>query len=220
MIKNKHRNFAKTAQSSVISQDILMGIETMEALPIEPVPPNTSEKPNFLVQAKAKIAALLAKGKAGEQKAMVDTIMNLKKRLKRMLLQNEKLDHREKLDRLEFVIDLEQQANLAKKGAENATMTRTAITEGNQGKDLLLNRLKKQFWEPMDAHSTALLALQGDTLCHNFVLRKRTAAEEIVQRRVNLLRKVAMLESKWIKANVQKVAEVLEEVEPGTIAVL
>jgi hypothetical protein len=76
-----------------------------------------------------------------------------------------------------------------------------SIVEVNKGKDLILKRIKEQSWDNMLVKHRAVVALKADARVDNFVLRKRSAAEEAILAKVNFLRKIQILERQWSTPN-------------------
>ena len=76
---------------------------------------------------------------------------NLRERLERLIARNDAVDFREQLERQDFVVDLDMQAELKAKALADAETMRAHITGENRGKELIRERIKQQCYDGMEA---------------------------------------------------------------------
>ncbi len=92
-----------------------------------------------------------------------------------MLHENNNVTEIEKLDRDDFVVDVEKQNQFIQEGDNVCSDIRNEADKTNLRLELLRERVIDQTWNKMETQSKAIKSIQADTLLFNFGVRKKTA---------------------------------------------
>ena len=126
-----------------------------------------------------------------------------------LLVENEKVSDLERLDRDEFVIDVDRSSKDNVEGQNICEEIRKEAEKTVLKLELLRERVQQSTWDKMEVQNKAINSIKGDMLVFNFAVRKRNPEEQrrlnqvIGFRRNELREKLKRIES--------KLAEVLEE---------
>jgi hypothetical protein len=92
-----------------------------------------------------------------------------------LLHENNNVTEIEKLDRDDFVVDVEKQNQFIQEGDNVCSDIRNEADKTNLRLELLRERVIDQTWNKMETQSKAIKSIQADTLLFNFGVRKKTA---------------------------------------------
>lgn len=126
----------------------------------------------------------------------------IRSKLNELLEENERVTDIERLEREEFVIDVEKENRVNEQGEQICEDIRKDAEKEMLRLELLKERVKQITWDKMEVQSKAVRSVKGDTLVFNYSLRKKTPEEsrrlqQIINFRKNELReKIARTENK------------------------
>jgi hypothetical protein len=106
----------------------------------------------------------------------------IRKKLNDLLLENEKVTDIEKLQRDDFVIDIERSDQINKEGEDICEEIRKEADKTVLKLELLRERVQQSTWDKMEVQNKAVRSIKGDMLVFNYGIRKRNPEE---QRRLN-----------------------------------
>jgi hypothetical protein len=109
-------------------------------------------------------------------------LMGLKVKLGELLAENEKVTDIERLERDDFVIDVERSEAVNKEGEEICEEIRKEAEKTTLKLELLRERVQQSTWDKMEVQNKAVKSIKGEMLVFNYAVRKREPAE---QRRLN-----------------------------------
>jgi WD40 repeat protein len=120
---------------------------------------------------------------------------DIREELQTLLLQNERVPDLEKMDRDEFVIDLQWKESMLEEGKKRAQELRQKLEKENLKMDLIADRLKAEVWDSMEEKTKALYAFVGDDCIYNIgipavTVEERTLLEKLVHLRRCELRSI------------------------------
>lgn len=99
---------------------------------------------------------------------------DIRNKLQNLLKDNTRVTEIEKLDRNEFVIDVQKQEHFIEEGESVCNEIREQADKTTLRLELLRERVIDSTWEKMDVQSKATKSIQGETLLYNYSIRKRT----------------------------------------------
>jgi hypothetical protein len=146
-----------------------------------------------------------------------------REKLRQLLATNERVPDLEKMDRSEFVIDIEGRDALTAQGDERAQQVKNVIEEENIGIDLVSERIKQECWESMETQAQDLVAFQRDTCVANMPIikqdkqYKRQLAVVVMQRRVELREVRHYLQDHPNAGGSEGEETMISDVWPGTL---
>ncbi|XP_046727641.1 cilia- and flagella-associated protein 43 [Silurus meridionalis] len=147
-----------------------------------------------------------------ESKQFTETRMGLKKSveelrdtIKAMMQENEKLPEIEKLEQLEFNLDMEEQQRLHHEGEQEVSKVRKEIELENLARCYLHDILKKKYWDSMTVKEKAIKAFISEQEVVNFPMKERTAKELEELNSVEAIRKTDS--SQDVLENIKEVTE-------------
>eukprot|EP00736_Rhodelphis_marinus_P005384 Rmarinus@m.3524 len=131
------------------------------------------------------------------QTALRSKIKDLKERFMELLDENDQVPDLEKMERLEFVIDKHRHDELVEEGEKLKSEVRQEIEYSNLCRDLIWERVKKEFWDSMERPSRAIEAFASGVSveCYSIIkedegtvaklesVKKKRKAELVEQRR-------------------------------------
>lgn len=136
------------------------------------------------------------------KKKIMEQLTVIQKKLRDLLAENERVTEIEKLERDEFVIDVQKQLQFIQEGDNVCSDIRKEAEKTNLRLELLRERVIDSTWNKMEVHSQAMKSIQNDNLLFNFSIRKKTAYEQKVlnmltnQRKIELMEKYRRIEMK------------------------
>ena len=128
----------------------------------------------------------------------------IKENLRELLDNNSRVTDIEKLERDEFVIDVNKQAMLVEKGEKMCSDIRKQAEITSLTFMLLRERCIRETWDTMEDkhHLKACKSIMSEKLIYNYAIRERSPQEKrllkylILQRRLELTNKLARMEQK------------------------
>jgi hypothetical protein len=106
----------------------------------------------------------------------------IKCKLVDLLAENEKVTDIERLERDDFVIDVERSEQINLEGENICEEIRKEAEKTTLKLELLKERVQQSTWEKMEVQNKAVCSIKGEMLVFNYGIRKRAAEE---QRRLN-----------------------------------
>eukprot|EP00930_Biecheleria_cincta_P052010 TRINITY_DN3722_c0_g3_i1.p1 TRINITY_DN3722_c0_g3~~TRINITY_DN3722_c0_g3_i1.p1 ORF type:complete len:1802 (-),score=452.39 TRINITY_DN3722_c0_g3_i1:21-5426(-) len=150
------------------------------------------------------------------RKLLTSEILALRKRLRVLVDHNGIAPDLEKLDRKEFCVDFEERDVIAAKSKEACDALRAKIEHENTARQLVRDRLIKEFWDPMSGKGCQITSFMSNLAVANYPARTTTEEETTVAKKLRLLRKSEQLELQMLRTPAECPAElqhdlVLEE---------
>jgi hypothetical protein len=163
---------------------------------------NAAAGPSFLESyAKQSYSAQQKESEmASRRTALERDVGHFRARFSALLRENESAAAIEKLDlRLFFSVDEELRDSLTRDGEARVEAVRARVRDENSGKQLVWRRIRTECWDPMEVKGQVLKGLKAELEVTNFPIRTRSAADQARIKRMTLLRKIGILERKWIR---------------------
>lgn len=129
-----------------------------------------------------------------DRKAIQAEVEVLRKRLQFLIDSNENAQDIEKLERMEFCVDFEERDAIAATSQQRCDALRAEIEKENLVRQMLKERLIKEFWEPMRGKGCQIVSLSSSLTVSNFPVRTVTDEESGMMRKLKNLRRVELLE--------------------------
>lgn len=99
----------------------------------------------------------------------------IRTKLNDLLQENEKVTEIEKLERDEFVIDVERSERVNQEGENICEEIRKEAEKTTLKLELLRERVQQSTWDKMEVQNKATRSIKGDMLVFNYAVRKRDA---------------------------------------------
>jgi hypothetical protein len=93
------------------------------------------------------------------KKKIMEQLLVIQKKLKELLSENEHVTDIERLDRNEFVVDLQRQKQFIDEGDNVCNDIRKEAEKTNLKLELLRDRIVEQTWDKMEVPSTAMKSI-------------------------------------------------------------
>jgi hypothetical protein len=94
-----------------------------------------------------------------------------------LLAENEKVTDIERLERDDFVIDVERGQQINEEGEKICDEIRKEAEKTTLKLELLKERVQQSTWDKMEVQNKAVRSIKGDMLVFNYGIRKRNAEE-------------------------------------------
>jgi WD40 repeat protein len=156
---------------------------------------------NIIAEAKAKSEAKEIERVKSKLKTRMQEIQD---KLFAMLKANEKAPELEKLDRDEFVLDLQAKKKIEEKGREAATALKEEAKKKNLAQELLQQRIKIKTLDSMEVNSRVLSSFLTDQIVYNYTIRKLTPDETTKFKKIRSYRAIELKEQLLRKENGQE----------------
>ena len=101
----------------------------------------------------------------------------IKNKLHDLLAENEKVTDIERLERDDFVIDVERGQQINEEGEKICDEIRKEAEKTTLKLELLKERVQQSTWDKMEVQNKAVRSIKGDMLVFNYGIRKRNAEE-------------------------------------------
>ena len=102
----------------------------------------------------------------------------IRQKLNELLDENDRVTEIERLERDEFVIDVESQEQVNVEGEKICEEIRKEAEKTVLKLELLRDRVQQTTWDKMEIQSKGVKSIKGDMLVFNFGLRKRSPEEQ------------------------------------------
>jgi len=135
-----------------------------------------------------------------QRKALVLEVEGLRKKLRVLIDQNALCPELEQLERHEFCIDFEERDAIALKSKEMCDELRAKIEKENVARQLIRDRLIKEFWNPMRAHGCQIRSLVSNFSVSNYPERIVSDEEQANIRKLKIMRKVELMEVQMLRS--------------------
>ena len=153
---------------------------------------------------------ILLEGKKAKQESeskhtkieALEGIKSLSGRLRDILERNKEAPDLEKMDRDEFVIDVDGKAAYEEKNLRTAEDVRKSIKDEDRKKDMIASRIRQECWDVMENHANAINALATEDLhVKNLPVRKMPSSQ---LRKLNLLKTLRLSEIMTMRGDGEK----------------
>ena len=122
------------------------------------------------------------KQQASKKERFKEEIMSelnvIRQKLNELLDENDRVTEIERLERDEFVIDVESQEQVNVEGEKICEEIRKEAEKTVLKLELLRDRVQQTTWDKMEIQSKGVKSIKGDMLVFNFGLRKRSPEEQ------------------------------------------
>ena len=122
-------------------------------------------------------------------------VASIAERLAALLSKNAEAPPLEKMELAEFVIDVRLQESERKKSEGEAGALGERLTAANEAKATVVERLKEEFWNAMQTHQKAVIAVGLEEKVENFGLPKQSKEEMERLEKVLQLRRIERLDA-------------------------
>ncbi|XP_029106891.1 cilia- and flagella-associated protein 43 isoform X2 [Scleropages formosus] len=152
-----------------------------------------------------------------ERKNLQKAIRELRNTVQAMMRENELLPDIEKLEHLEFNLNVEEQMRLQAEGEEEVARVRNEIELENLAKAYLREVLKRDCWDSMKVKGQAIKAFHSDHEVMNYPMKERTEKELENLQRVQRMRAIEQMDHSiqlsFLEKMTRSAAEKEEELE-------
>ena len=156
---------------------------------------------SILAEAKAKSEARDVERVKSKLKGRMQEIQD---KLYAMLKANEKAPELEKLERDEFVLDLEAKKKIEEKGKIAARELKEDAKKKNLAQELLQQRIKVKTLDSMEVNSRVLSSFLTQQIVYNYTIKKLSATELIKFKKIRSFRVIELKEQLLRKENGQE----------------
>lgn len=143
----------------------------------------------------------LSEEAAAKRKLMSHEIEALRKKLRILIDHNSNAPDLEKLERGEFCVDFEERHAIASKSKERCDALRAEIEHENVARQLIRDRLIKEFWDPMRGKGCQITSLTSSLAVSNYPERTVSEEESTITRKLRMLRKSEQLEFQMLRGS-------------------
>ena len=119
------------------------------------------------------------------KREIMGDLVKIRNKLQELLQENDSVTEIEKLERDEFVIDIEKRDHFEDQGENVCKEIRNQASKTILTLELLKERVKERTWNKMEVPSESVKSIQSDKLIFNYAIRKR---EQHEQRRLTLIK--------------------------------
>jgi len=134
-----------------------------------------------------------------QRRALSLEIENLRKKLRLLVEQNATCPELEQLDRSEFCVDIEERDLIAAKTKERCDALRALIERENVARQMIRDRLIKEFWDPMRGKGCQITSLSSNLSVSNYPERIVSEEEQSRLRKLRLIRQAEHMEMDMLK---------------------
>ncbi|XP_060727401.1 cilia- and flagella-associated protein 43 [Tachysurus vachellii] len=127
---------------------------------------------------------------AETMRSLKKSVEELQEKFQAIMEENEKLPEMEKLEQLEFNLDVDEQQSLQVVGEQEAAKVKKEIELENLEKRYLQDVLKKKYWDSMSMKRKSIKAFHSGCEVDNFPMKHHTAMEVEELNRVEAIRKM------------------------------
>lgn len=152
------------------------------------------------VEADADDPELSAVGLA-QRKALAGEVEGLRKKLRILVDANIHCPELERMERTEFCVDLEERDSIAQTTKERCNALRAEIEKENLARQLIRDRLIKEFWDPMKNKGCQINSLMSNLSVSNYPVRTISEEESGNIKKLRTMRNVELLELQMLKGN-------------------
>jgi hypothetical protein len=134
-----------------------------------------------------------------QRRALTLEIENLRKKLRLLVEQNAACPELEQLQRSEFCVDFEERDMIAAKTKERCDALRALIERENLARQLIRDRLIKEFWDPMRGKGCQIMSLSSNLAVGNYPERTASEEEQSRLRKLRIMRQAEQMEVNMLK---------------------
>mmetsp|Transcript_56653 Transcript_56653/g.90019 ORF Transcript_56653/g.90019 Transcript_56653/m.90019 type:complete len:1753 (-) Transcript_56653:205-5463(-) len=134
-----------------------------------------------------------------QRKALVLEVEGLRKKLRILVDANSHCPELEQMDRQEFCVDERQRNAIATTTKERCNALRAEIEKENLARQLIRDRLIKEFWDPMRSKGCQINSLMSNLSVSNYPERTISDVEDGNIRKLRAMRNVELLELQMLR---------------------
>jgi WD40 repeat protein len=134
-----------------------------------------------------------------QRKALVLEVEGLRKKLRILVDANQHCPELEKMGRSEFCVDIEERDAISMTTKERCSVLRAEIEKENLARQLIRDRLIKEFWDPMRTKGCQINSLMSNLSVSNYPERVISDAEDATVKKLRLMRNVELLENQMLR---------------------
>merc|ERR1712188_147164 len=105
------------------------------------------------------------------------------------------------MERYEFCVDVEERDRIAQLTRERCNALRAQINQENLARQLLRDRLIKEFWDPMKSKGCQVNSLMSNLSVANYPERTIVEQEKSIVNKLRNMRNVELMESNMLRSN-------------------
>jgi len=135
-----------------------------------------------------------------QRRALMLEVEALRKKLRMLVEQNNACSDLERLDRSDFCVDTEERDQIAAKTKERCDALRAQIEKENVARQLIRDRLIKEFWDPMRSKGCQITSLSTNLAVSNYPERIVSDEEQTTLRKLRILRQAEQMEDELVKS--------------------
>jgi hypothetical protein len=139
----------------------------------------------------------LARRKARDEVAKA--IDRFRERFQEVMRRNERSSELEQLPLNEFAIDVDMRDQLIEHGRQQVAKIRIEIETSCMGKELVASRIKEQCWDQMEVKGLTFRSFKTNNEISNFPLRQVPLSETARTQKINFLRRMEIMETRWLR---------------------
>jgi WD40 repeat protein len=136
-----------------------------------------------------------------QKKALVLEVENLRKKLRILVDANAHCPELEQMERYEFCVDIEERDRIAQLTRERCNALRAQINQENLARQLLRDRLIKEFWDPMKSKGCQVNSLMSNLSVSNYPERTIVDQEKSIVNKLRNMRNVELMERNMLRSN-------------------
>eukprot|EP00441_Pelagodinium_beii_P015570 CAMPEP_0197663976 /NCGR_PEP_ID=MMETSP1338-20131121/58348_1 /TAXON_ID=43686 ORGANISM="Pelagodinium beii, Strain RCC1491" /NCGR_SAMPLE_ID=MMETSP1338 /ASSEMBLY_ACC=CAM_ASM_000754 /LENGTH=1775 /DNA_ID=CAMNT_0043242517 /DNA_START=13 /DNA_END=5340 /DNA_ORIENTATION=- len=134
-----------------------------------------------------------------KRRMMTHEVDQLRKKLRVLIEHNNAAQDLEKLERNEFCVDFEERDAIAAKSKEGCDALRAKIEHENMARQLVRDRLIKEFWDPMREKGCQIASLMSNISVSSYPERIVSEEESTVTKKLHVLRNSEKLEWQMLR---------------------
>ncbi|EGR30550.1 hypothetical protein IMG5_129360, partial [Ichthyophthirius multifiliis] len=136
-----------------------------------------------------------------QKQEIIGNLNSIKQKLRKLIQDNENADELEKLNRDEFVIDIETKNQILEAGKYQRQQLKSLAKRENYKQEILHQKIKEKTWDTMKVQLKGINGLKSNQLLYNFHIRNRTEEELQQLKFVKEFRRLEIREKKQRKEN-------------------
>jgi hypothetical protein len=155
---------------------------------------DVSTRVSFFKRIELKYLETVKKKNEFIKKEKLTQFHKLRIELQHLLKHNESVDELEKLDKDEFIVNLEEQARLEKEGDDRALAVEKRILSENATRKLIFKRLMNELWLSMEHKGKDIFSIHTNVKVSNFPVPVVTEERQYIYERAFMHRRIELRE--------------------------
>jgi len=179
-------------------EGIILDVDDSDAQAFPLWAPISSEERAMKLQGEAADPVINAMAMV-QRHAFVNMVDVLRKKLRVLIDQNNTCPDLEKLDRAEFCVDFERRDDINAKTQEKCNQLRYNLEQENLARQLIRDRLIKEYWDPMRGKGCQICSLKSKLAVSNYPARAVPEPEQATIRKLQTMRRMEHLENNMLR---------------------